>query len=118
MANIIQTRISARGAIVSTSWVTFALAAVLSCSGCVSMGPNYDPAAVSSIQPGTSEAEVIASLGKPTSITTLGDGTRQLMWVHSKGTALGSASARSAMLLFDQSGKFVKVMSMNETNIR
>ena len=118
MANIIKTRIGARGVIVKTAWITFALGAFLTCSGCVSMGPNYDPAAVSSIQPGTSEAEVIAKLGKPTSITTLGDGTRQLMWVHSKGTALGSASARSALLLFDKSGRFVKVMSMNETNIR
>lgn len=95
-----------------------AISAALVCSGCVSMGANYDPAIVSSIQPGTSQAEVIAKLGKPTSITTLADGTRQLMWVHSTGNALGQGSARSAMLLFDQDGKFVRVMSTNQTNIR
>ncbi|MDR6790134.1 hypothetical protein J2Y58_003514 [Sphingomonas sp. BE138] len=32
--------------------------------------------------------------------------------------ALGQGSARSAMLLFDQNGKFVRVMSTNQTNIR
>lgn len=117
MTNILRT---GRPRVVSfkAGWTAIVIGTALSCSACVSMGPNYDPAAISSFQPGTSEAEVIAKLGKPTSTTTLGDGTRQLMWVHSKGTALGSASARSAMLLFDQSGKFVKVISMNETNIR
>lgn len=117
MANI-QSHKRWQGIAKRTTWTTIVFGAALACSACVSMGPNYDPAIISSIQPGTSESEVIAKLGRPTSTTTLGDGTRQLMWVHSTGTALGTGSARSAMLLFDQSGKFVKVMSTNQTNIR
>ena len=38
--------------------------------GCVSMGTNYDPVAVSQIAPGTPMAEVIALLGEPNSRTT------------------------------------------------
>lgn len=117
MTNILRAGRS-RAVSCKAAWTGIVIGMALACSACVSMGPNYDPAAISSIEPGTSEAEVIAKLGKPTSTTTLGDGTRQLMWVHSKGTALGSASARSVMLLFDQTGRFVKVMSTNETNIR
>jgi len=82
------------------------------------MGANYDPAVVTTIQPGTSQSDVIAKLGSPTSVTSLADGTRQLMWVHSTGNALGQASARSAILQFDQDGKFIRVMSTNQTNFK
>jgi hypothetical protein len=81
------------------------------------MGTNYDPAVVSSIAPGTPEAEVIARLGRPTSRTTLADGTTHIMWLHSTGNALGRGSARTATLEF-RDGRFVRVLVTNETNIR
>jgi hypothetical protein len=93
------------------------VALALGCAACVSMGTNYDPTVVSSIQPGATEAEVIARLGPPTSRTAVADGTTQLMWMHSRGDALGRASARIATLEF-RDGRFVRVVVTNETNIR
>ena len=87
-------------------------------SGCVSMGTNYDPVAVTQIAPGTPMAEVISRLGQPNSRTTLPTGEAQLMWVHSTGTAWGTADARSAVLLFDAGGKFVRVVTTNQTSMR
>jgi hypothetical protein len=87
-------------------------------SGCVSMGPDYDPAVVEQLQPGTSKAEVIARLGRPTTVATLPDGGQQLMWVHSRGTALGTARSRAVMLKFGPDGKYVGLVSQAETNIR
>lgn len=86
-------------------------------SGCVSMGTNYDPAAVAQIAPGTPMAEVIARLGEPNSRTTLPDGGSHLMWLHSTGTAWGTAESRAAVLSFDRQGKFVQVVTTNQTRI-
>lgn len=86
--------------------------------GCVSMGTNYDPALIDQIAPGTPVADVIARLGEPNSRTTLPNGQTQLMWLHSRGTAWGAADARSAALLFDADGKFVRVITTNQTSMR
>ncbi|MDP3403106.1 MAG: hypothetical protein Q8S03_00370 [Brevundimonas sp.] len=86
-------------------------------SGCVSMGTNYDPVAVSQIAPGTPMAEVIARLGEPNSRTTLPDGGTHLMWLHSTGTAWGTADSRAAVLSFDRQGRFVQVVTTNQTRI-
>ena len=76
--------------------------------GCVSMGTNYDPVAVS---------QVIALLGEPNSRTTLPDGATHLMWLHSTGTAWGTAESRAAVLSFDRQGKFIQVVTTNQTRI-
>ena len=47
-------------------------------AGCVSVGTNYDAAAVDQIAPGTAMSEVIARLGQPNSRTTLPNGQTQL----------------------------------------
>jgi len=86
--------------------------------GCVSVGTNYDPAVIDQIAPGTPMADVIARLGEPNSRTTLPNGQTQLMWLHSTGTAWGAADARSAALLFDAEGKFVRVITTNQTSMR
>ena len=85
---------------------------------CVSMGTNYDAAALDQITPGTPMAEVIARLGQPNNRTTLPDGQTQLLWLHSTGTAWGSADARSAALLFDSQGKFVRIITTSQTSMR
>lgn len=82
------------------------------------MGPNYDPAVVDQLRPGMTKAEVIALLGKPTSTASLTSGEQQVMWVHSKGTMLGRADARAVMLQFDASGRYSRMLSQSETNIR
>ena len=86
-------------------------------TGCVSMGPNYDPAAVAKLTPGMDRAEVIALLGRPSTTVTLADGSQHLVWTHSRGS-IGSARARSLTLVFGPDGKYLRTFSEAETNIR
>ena len=86
-------------------------------SGCVSMGTNYDPAVAHSLPIGLSEAEVIHRLGQPNNVTILTDGSRQLLWLHSAGNALGQAKARSVILRFDQQRRYTGIVSSTQTQI-
>lgn len=94
-----------------------ALVAAALCGGCVSMGPNYDPAEVASLEAGMTLPEIARRLGKPTSVVTLGDGTSQAMWLHSTGSMLGGSS-RAVTLLFDAQGRFIKPLNQVQTNLR
>lgn len=87
-------------------------------TACVSMGPNYSTEAVAQLKPGMSKTEVIAIMGRPTSTTTLADGRQQIMWIHSRGTMLGSGQARSATLMFSAAGEYIATINQAETNIR
>ncbi|HVR89851.1 MAG TPA: outer membrane protein assembly factor BamE [Novosphingobium sp.] len=87
-------------------------------AGCVSMGTNYDPVAVTALTPGMDKAEVIARLGKPTSSSTMADGRQQLMWIYSRGTALGTAKSRSATLIFGADGKYIGLFNQTEVDLR
>ncbi len=86
-------------------------------TGCVSMGPNYNPAVVQSLRPGMDRSEVIALLGRPTSRVRLADGSQHLMWIHSKGSMFG-ATARAVTLIFGADDKYVGTFSEAETDIR
>lgn len=97
---------------------TTILATVFLVGGCVSMGPDYDPALVEQLKPGASRAEVISQLGRPTTTVTLPDGRQQLMWTHSRGTMLGTATARSVMLMFDAEGRYLELASQAQTDVR
>lgn len=77
-------------------------------AGCVSMGTNYDPAAVDRLRVGMTKAEVIGLLGQPNQIVTNSDGTERLVWVHSTGSMFG-ANARSVGLPFGPDGKLTDV---------
>lgn len=99
-------------------WKVAAGAALASTVACVSMGPDYSTDAVAQLKPGTPKAEVIALLGRPTTTVSLPDGRQQLMWVHSRGTMLGSAQARSALLMFSATGEYISAMSQAETTVR
>src|SRR3546814_14103254 len=57
----------------------WAAAILLSAPGCMSMGTNFDPAAVAQLQPGMTRDEVISRLGKPNSMAMLANGTQRLM---------------------------------------
>ena len=87
------------------------------CSACVSMGTDYDPTAISRLRPGQSQAEIIQLLGKPTTTVRLTDGSRHIVWSHSKGSMFG-ATARQVTLLFNPQGEFVHVVNEAETHIR
>ena len=97
--------------------VTVLLGAAALVSGCVSMGTNYDPAAVAKLQPGMTRSEVVALLGKPNSIATAADGSEQLLWVHSKGSMFG-ATARSVTLPFGTDGRLIQAPTQTTTQIQ
>jgi hypothetical protein len=84
------------------------LAAALTLAGCVSMGTNYDVAAVDRLQVGMTKAEVIGLLGQPNQVVTNSDGGERLVWVHSTGSMFG-AEARSVGLPFGPDGKLTDV---------
>ena len=86
-----------------------AMAALL-CGACVSMGTNYDPAAVDRLQVGMTKAQVVQMLGQPNQVIANSDGSERLIWVHSTGSMLG-AKARSVGLPFGVDGKLSEVPS-------
>lgn len=86
------------------------MAAALLLAGCVSMGTNYDVAAVDRLQVGMTKAEVIGLLGQPNQVLTNADGSERLVWVHSTGSMLG-ANARSVGLPFGPDGRLTDVPS-------
>lgn len=91
--------------------------AALTLAGCVSMGTNYDTAAVDRLQVGMMKAQVVQMLGKPNSITTLPDGRVQLGWVHSTGSMFG-AKARAVSLLFDVNDKLIQTVNQNQIEMK
>lgn len=86
----------------------FAIGAALMCAGCVSMGTDYDAAAVDRLEVGMTKQQVISMLGQPNQIIDYQDGTQRLVWVHSTGSALG-ANARSVGLPFSAEGRLIDV---------
>ena len=82
--------------------------AALSLAGCVSMGTNYDVAAVDRLRVGMTKAEVIGLLGQPNQVVTNSDGSERLVWVHSTGSMFGT-NARSVGLPFGPDGRLTDV---------
>ena len=87
---------------------SFPIAAAIILAGCVSMGTNYNPAAIDRLQVGMTKAEVIQMLGQPNQVITLSGGGQKLVWVHSTGSMFG-AEARSVGLPFGSDGKLTEV---------
>lgn len=84
------------------------LAAYILLAGCVSMGTDYDVAAVDRLRVGMSKSEVVGLLGQPNQVVTNSDGSERLVWVHSTGSMVG-ANARSIRLPFDAAGRLIDV---------
>lgn len=100
--------------------VGIVLAAAMSAalmSGCVSVGTKFDIADVEAFQPGiTTRADAERILGKPNSISNLADGTTLLQWIHTQAV-LASAESNHVALLFDASGKFLRVAHQTQTRM-
>lgn len=77
-------------------------------AGCVSVGANYDAAAVTRLQVGMTKMQVIHMLGQPNQVISNSDGSERLIWVHSTGSMFG-ANARSVGLPFGTDGKLTDV---------
>jgi hypothetical protein len=77
-------------------------------AGCVSMGTNYDVAAVDRLQVGMTKTQVIGLLGQHNQVVTNSDGSERLVWVHSTGSMFG-ANARSVGLPFGADGRLTDV---------
>lgn len=88
--------------------IPYVCVAALLLAGCVSVGTNYDVAAVDRLQVGMGKAEVIKMLGQPNQAITNADGSQRLIWVHSTGSMFG-ANARSVGLPFSHEGKLTDV---------
>ena len=94
-----------------------ALVVAIFLGGCVSVGTNYDPAVAHSLSIGMTEAEVIQRLGQPNNVTILADGSRNLLWMHSTGNALGQGRAKAIILRFDQQGRYAGMVSSTQTRV-
>lgn len=86
----------------------FPIVAAALLAGCVSMGTNYDAAAVDRLRVGMTKAEVIGLLGQPNQVVNSSDGGERLVWVHSTGSMFG-ANARSVGLPFGPDGRLADV---------
>lgn len=95
-----------------TLWVPIILTA------CASVGTNFDPVRADSLTPGMTLDQVQKQLGKRNSEVIRPDGQRLETWIYSRGTAWGTGSSRSLSLLFDADGKFVRVVSRNQADMR
>lgn len=84
------------------------IAAALTLAACVSMGTNYDAAAVDRLRVGMTKAEVVQLLGQPNQVVNNSDGTQRFVWVHSTGSMLG-ANARSVGFPFGLDGRLTDV---------
>jgi len=94
-----------------------AFAAALLLAGCISMGTNYDVAAVDRLQVGMTKAQVIGLLGQPNQVVTNADGSERLVWVHSTGSMFG-ANARSVGLPFGPDGRLTDVPRQSPQEVR
>lgn len=86
----------------------FIISAAVLCAGCVSMGTNYDVAAVDRLRVGMTKTEVVQLLGQPNQVISNSDGSESLVWVHSTGSMFG-ANARSVGLPFGPDGRLTDV---------
>jgi hypothetical protein len=86
------------------------IAAAMMLAACVSMGTDYDAAAVDRLRVGMTKAEVVQLLGQPNQVVNNSDGTQRLVWVHSTGSMFG-ANARSVGLPFGRDGRLTDIPS-------
>ena len=96
--------------------VTLIVAAML--ASCATVGTDYSDATIASLQPGMSQQDVVARLGRPNVKTSLADGTEQWIWTFAKASAFGAARSKAIMLQFGPDKRFLRVMSETETQVR
>lgn len=93
------------------------LLASLGLAGCMTVGHKFDPEQVNRLQPGTSTiSQATTLLGPPSAISSFPNGTRLLQWQYVQGT-LGGGSGAHVAVLFDESGRMVRVTHMSQTAV-
>ena len=86
-----------------------ALALSLPLAGCMTSGVKFTMAEVESLQPGvTTKDEAIALLGKPTSRSTMADGTELLQWMYTEVVYIAGDS-RHVAILFGRDGRMLRI---------
>ena len=92
-----------------------ALALSLPLAGCMTSGVKFTMAEVESLQPGvTTKDEAIALLGKPTSRSTMADGSELLQWMYSEAIYI-AAESRHVAILFGRDGRMLRITHQAET---
>jgi len=85
------------------------LALVLVVAGCASSGVMVSSDALGALKVGeTTQSQAVASLGKPTSLTTSSDGSALINYSHAKYTG-GALVMHSVTLRFASDGKLAEV---------
>jgi hypothetical protein len=86
---------------------------------CTTVGNKFDPSRAEQLTPGTSSIEDATNLlGAPSSETNLADGTKLLQWQYVQGTALGTGSGAHVAILFDATGKMIRLAHRSKQNVR
>jgi len=77
-----------------------AVALVLAIAGCATVGKEISDESVAAITDGqTTEAQLVAKLGRPYSTVTNSNGTRMMVWTYAKANAFGGAKGKSVSVV-------------------
>ncbi|HGK7302468.1 TPA: hypothetical protein ACJ509_000294 [Stenotrophomonas maltophilia] len=77
-----------------------AVALVLAIAGCATVGKEMSDESVAAITDGqTTEAQLVAQLGRPYSTVTNSNGTRMMVWTYAKANAFGGARGKSVSVV-------------------
>lgn len=75
-------------------------ALALAIAGCATVGKEISDESIAAITKGTTtEAQLVAQLGRPTSTVTNSDGTRVLVWTYAKANGLGRVKGKSVSVV-------------------
>lgn len=93
------------------------LFAALLLAGCAStaVGTKFSMADVDAMQPGvTTYEDAIQKLGKPRAQDFAADGSKSVTWVWAAQTGFGGVQSGATRILFDKSGKMIRVAAKSE----
>lgn len=86
-------------------------------SACASVGREFDSSKLNQLQSGTSTImDANRLLGKPTAMSTNSDGSQVLGWHYAK-SSLGGAKSEVVSIIFDSSGKMVRVAGYSNSEM-
>lgn len=84
-------------------------------TACASAGNKFDASKVDQLRPGVSSVEdAVTLLGKPTAESNNVDGSKLLQWQY-MSVMIASASSDHVAILFDRSGKMIRVTHKSQT---
>ena len=91
-------------------------AVIMAIGGCTrEVGSNFDLSRVDQFKPGvTTYDQVVAELGKPSSIRKYANGGTGAAWQYVKGTTFSGGSGKGVGIIFDANGVMQRVSSRTE----